>query len=221
MHIHHRHDWNVSTAEAKALQIDLAREIVYDRPIDSSAVRLVAGVDVSVRNNVSQAAVVVLTFPDLQLIETVRTQGPTPFPYVPGLLTFREGPVLTDAFAQLQNEPDVFIFDGMGRIHPRRIGIASHMGLWLDKPTIGCGKTHFIGDYSEPGANKGDYSPLTDAGELLGVVLRTRTHVKPVYISVGHMVDLQSAIHLILACTPKYRLPRPIRLAHNTAGDYK
>lgn len=221
MHIHHRHDWNVSTGEAKALQTDLAREIAYDRPIDINDVRLVAGVDVSVKNNVSQAAVVVLTFPDLQLIETVRAQQPTPFPYVPGLLTFREGPVLEDAFTQLQTVPDVFIFDGMGRIHPRRIGIASHMGLWLDKPSIGCGKSHFIGHYSEPGANKGDYSPLTDDGEQLGVVLRTRTKVKPVYISVGHKADLPSAIQLILACTPKYRLPRPIRLAHNAAGDYK
>lgn len=179
-----------------------------------------AGVDVSVKNNVSQAAVVVATYPELDPVETVRTQQPTQYPYIPGLLTFREGPVLEEAFAKLQHNPDAFVFDGMGRIHPRKMGIAAHMGLWLDKPTIGCGKTHFVGEYDEPGEQKGDYSALMYKGEQLGVVLRTRTKVKPVYISPGHRADLASAIQLTLAVTPKYRLPRLIRLAHHAAGQF-
>jgi deoxyribonuclease V len=161
-----------------------------------------------------------MTYPELEIIETVRAKLPTSYPYIPGLLTFREGPVLEKAFIQLENVPDVFVFDGMGQIHPRKIGIAAHMGLWLDKPTIGCGKTHFIGDYDTPAIEKGSYSELMYKGDQLGVVLRTRTKVKPVYISVGHRADIDTAVKLTLACTPKYRLPRPIRQAHIAAGEY-
>src|SRR5690349_14303342 len=128
MQIQHRHDWNISPAEAIALQKQMATEVVSVQPIDVSKVRLVAGVDVSVRENVSQAAVVVLSFPELDVVETVLSMRPTPFPYIPGLLSFREGPVLEEAFQNLKSEPDVFIFDGMGIAHPRRVGIASHMG---------------------------------------------------------------------------------------------
>ena len=161
-----------------------------------------------------------LTYPELEPIEIVRAQQPTAYPYIPGLLTFREGPVLEEAFVKLEHEPDVFVFDGMGQIHPRKIGIASHMGLWLDKPTIGCGKTHFIGNYEQPGNKKGDYNDIIYKGGRIGVVLRTRKNVKPVYISVGHRADLATSIELTLAVTPKYRLPRPIRLAHNAAGEF-
>jgi deoxyribonuclease V len=154
----------------------------------------------------------------MMVVETVRAEMPTPFPYIPGLLSFREGPALVGAFAALQHVPDVLLFDGMGRIHPRRIGIASHLGLWLDRPTLGCGKTHFLGQYAEPGPERGAWSPLTDRGELLGAVLRTRARVKPVYISPGHKIDLDSALRLTLACTGAYRLPTPIRLAHAAAG---
>lgn len=217
MHIHKLHDWDITPKEAIALQKTLAGQVVFDRPLDLGTVTLVGGVDVSVKNNVSQAAVVVLTFPELEVIETVLAQQPTSFPYVPGLLSFREGPVLVEAFEKLKNTPDVFIFDGMGRIHPRRLGIAAHMGLWLQTPTVGCGKTHFIGDYAPPGEQKGDHSDLTHKGELLGVVLRTRSKVKPVYISPGHLIDLESALALTLRCTPRYRLPEPIRAAHDAA----
>src|SRR5215211_4719642 len=165
MRIHRRHAWTVTPEEAVALQRTLRREIISDRPIALDTVRLVAGVDVSVRNDQSQAAVVVVTFPDFRPIETVLARGPTPFPYIPGLLSFREGPVLEEAFKNLQNEPDVLIFDGMGRAHPRRIGIATHMGLWLQKPTIGCGKTLFVGKYVEPPNERGTYSDLIDRGE--------------------------------------------------------
>ncbi|MCA9907178.1 MAG: deoxyribonuclease V [Anaerolineae bacterium] len=215
------HKWNLTPGEAIALQKQLAQQLIGNLPLDLDAVRLVAGVDVSVKDNVSQAAVVVLSFPELQVIETVTARQPTPFPYIPGLLSFREGPVLVDAFEQLTLEPDVFIFDGMGRAHPRRIGIAAHMGLWLKKPTIGCGKTHLVGRFVEPEASKGSYSPLTDRGETLGVVLRTRDNVKPVYISVGHLAELTTSIELVLRCTTKYRLPDPIRAAHNAAGKFE
>ena len=220
MKIEQLHKWDLTPKDAIALQKQLADRVIHDRPFDLANVTLVAGVDVSVKNGISQAAVVVLSYPELAPIETVLEQQPTPFPYISGLLSFREGPALAAAFAQLQHEPDVFIFDGMGRIHPRRIGIASHMGLWLNTPTVGCGKTHLIGEYDTPGEEKGAYSYLRHKGEVLGVVLRTRTKVKPVYISPGHLIDLDSAVQLTLACTPKYRLPRPIRMAHDAAGQF-
>jgi len=220
MHITHLHDWNLSPAEAIALQKQMTSEIIYDRPLDLDKVKLVAGVDVSVKENTSQAAVVVSTFPDLQPIETVLAHAPTPFPYIPGLLSFREGPVLEVAFEQLQNVPDVFIFDGMGRAHPRRIGIASQMGLWLQKPTIGCGKTLFVGKYIEPADERGAYTELIDKKEVIGATLRTRAGTKPVYISVGHLMDLATSIELVMRCSPKYRLPEPIRQAHNAAGNF-
>ena len=220
MQIHHRHPWNLTPPEAIALQKQLAGEIIADQPLDLAAINTVAGVDVSVKNDISQAAVVVLTYPGLEVMEAVQAQAPTPFPYIPGLLSFREGPVLEEAFGKLRHVPDAFIFDGMGIMHPRRLGIAAHMGLWLEKPTIGCGKNRLVGHYVEPGLEKGSRSPLTHRGETLGVVLRTRTGVKPVFISVGHRADLETAVQLVLNCTPKYRLPEPIRQAHNTAGDF-
>lgn len=221
MHIHHRHRWDVSPADAVALQHQLVTEIIYDQPLPLSELRYVAGVDVSVKENESQAAVVVLSYPELQVVETVLARQPTPFPYIPGLLSFREGPALVEAFEKLQIVPDVFVFDGMGRAHPRRMGIAAHMGLWLQKPTIGCGKTHLTGKYTEPDAPKGSYSNLTDRGEVIGVVLRTKDKVKPVYISPGHLIDLPSSIEIIMVCTSKYRLPDPIRAAHNAAGKFE
>ncbi len=225
MKLIHRHRWDVSPQEAVALQKQMAAEVIYTQPLDMENIRYVAGVDVSVKPDVakgydvSQAAVVVVSFPDLKPVETVLALQKTPFPYIPGLLTFREGPALVEAFEKLQIVPDVFIFDGMGRAHPRRIGIASHMGLWLQKPTIGCGKTLFVGKHDEPEAQKGAYADLVHRGELIGVALRTRDNTKPVYISVGHLADLATSIDLVMRCTPKYRLPEPIRMAHNAAGQ--
>ena len=221
MHVYHRHEWNIKPDAAIALQKQMAGELIYDRPLDFSKLKLVAGVDVSVKENVSQAAVVVVSFPDFKPVETVLAHQPTPFPYIPGLLTFREGPVLEEAFQNLQNEPDVFIFDGMGRAHPRRMGIAAHMGLWLQKPTVGCGKSLLIGVHKPLGEERGSAEVLVHQGEVIGKVLRTRTGVKPVYISPGHLIDLDSSIELIMRCTPKYRLPEPIRMAHNAAGKFE
>lgn len=219
MQIHPLHRWNVTPQEAVRIQQTLAPHVIYDRPLDLTSIRLVAGVDVSVRAGISRAAVVVMHFPALTVVETVTAAQPTPFPYVPGLLSFREGPSLIEAFEKIQHAPDVFIFDGMGRIHPRRIGIAAHMGLWLQRPTIGCGKSHYLGDYAPPGPARGDFSPLTHHGEVLGAVLRTRQNVKPVYISPGHLADIESALALALACATRYRLPEPVRMAHKAAGD--
>jgi deoxyribonuclease V len=226
MHISHKHDWNITPAQAVLLQRKLVSEVVYNQPIDLSAVRLVAGVDVSVKADaagtaMSQAAVVVLGFPDMMPVETALATMRTPFPYIPGLLSFREGPVLEEAFKRLASEPDVFIFDGMGRAHPRRIGIATHMGLWLQKPTIGCGKTLLTGKHHPPPDERGTYTDLVDKGEVIGAVLRTRAGVKPVYISVGHLADLPTSVKMVMACTTRYRLPEPIRAAHNAAGHFE
>ena len=220
MEIHRRHAWDLTPEAAVALQKELRHEVAADRPIDLDAVRLVAGVDVSVKNEQSQAAVVVATYPDFQPVETVLARRPTPFPYVPGLLSFREGPVLEEAFERLAAVPDVFLFDGMGIAHPRRVGIASHLGLWLRRPTIGCGKTLLIGRYGDLGEEKGSAAPLIHRGETIGVALRTRTAKNPMFISPGHLADIPTAAELVLRCSPKFRLPEPIRLAHNAAGQF-
>jgi deoxyribonuclease V len=211
------HRWDLSPGDAIALQNKLAAQLI-DQPFDWDNLRTVAGVDVSVVNNVSQAAVVVLTYPDLQPLETVTATMPTPYPYIPGLLTFREGPVLLEAFARLQHTPDVFMFDGMGRIHPRRMGIAAHMGLWLRMPTMGCGKTPFVGQHELLAPEQGSLSVLTHRREVIGSVVRTRANVQPVYISAGHLMTHDDAVKLALRCTTRYRLPEPIRAAHRAAG---
>ncbi|HST93169.1 MAG TPA: deoxyribonuclease V [Microvirga sp.] len=221
MRLHHRHPWDLTPSQAIALQKELSAEVNATRPIDLDAVRLVAGVDVSVKNEQSQAAVVVVTYPGFLPVETVLARRPTPFPYIPGLLSFREGPVLEEAFEKLKAEPDVFLFDGMGTAHPRRIGIASHMGLWLQSPTIGCGKTLLCGRYKDLPEEKGAAAPLVDKGETIGVALRTRAGKNPMFISPGHLADIPSAAEFVLRCSPKYRLPEPIRLAHNAAGRFE
>lgn len=215
-----RHGWDLTPTQAVALQRQLAAEIVADRPLALDAVRLVAGVDVSVKSDRSQAAVVVATYPDFRVVETVTALMPTPFPYVPGLLSFREGPVLEEAFGRLKAEPDVFLFDGMGTAHPRRIGIASHMGLWLQRPTIGVGKTRLCGRNAPLAEEKGAHQPLIDRGETIGAVVRTRTGKHPLFISPGHLADIPTSVALVLACAPKFRQPEPIRLAHKAAGAF-
>ncbi len=219
MKIQQLHDWDLSPKDAIALQKTLATRLVSASPLDLNRIRTVAGVDVSVKGGLTCACVVVLSFPELENIETVCMRRATSYPYIPGLLAFREGPALVAAFRELRHEPDVFIFDGMGQMHPRRMGIAAHLGLWLGRPTIGCGKRHFIGEYQQPGNIKGSSATVTYQGEQLGLVLRTRSNVKPIYISVGHLADLESAVQLALACTPKFRLPLPIRMAHRAASE--
>lgn len=212
------HSWDLVPQGAIALQKQLATQVDTQTPLDLENIHYVAGVDVSVKNEISRAAIVVLSYPDLKQVEAVTAQIPTPFPYIPGLLSFREGKVILEAHEKLTQTPDVYIFDGMGIMHPRRLGIASHIGLWLDKPTIGCGKTYLLGNYEEVGNTLGDYRDVYHQGDHIGIVLRTRPKVKPVFISVGHRSTIDTARALILKCITKYRLPEPIRAAHNTAG---
>ncbi len=218
MHIDELHRWHLCPKAAVALQRDLAKRLVDNAPLDLQQVHTVAGVDVSVRGGLSRAAVVLMRLPQLTIVETVRATEATRFPYIPGLLAFREGPVVLAALRQLQTAPDACLFDGMGQLHPRKMGIAAHLGLWLGRPTIGCGKSHYIGDYQLPADVKGAHSRLTYRGEALGVVLRTRVKVKPVYVSVGHLADIESAVALTLRCTTRFRLPEPIRAAHKAAA---
>jgi len=214
------HPWNLSPTEAIALQKELVAQVDTRTPLDLDALRLVAGVDVSVKKGVSRAAIVVLTFPDLEIVEQATARQPTPFPYIPGLLSFREGAVILAAQRELSTLPDAYIFDGAGIAHPRHLGIAAHIGLWWDAPTVGCAKSFLFGKHTDPAPEKGSHTPLMDDGEVIGSVLRTRTNVKPVYVSPGHHATVESARELVLRCAPRYRLPEPVRAAHNHAGNF-
>lgn len=218
MDFRHLHDWAVTPREAIAIQQRLRADIRTEGVIDPERLSLVAGVDVSVKNGVSRAAVIVCRLPDFQVVETQIVSRPTPFPYVPGLLTFREGPVLEDAFRALRHEPDVFLVDGAGIAHPRRLGVAAHLGLILDRPTIGCAKTRLCGSHDPVSEERGARAPLIDRGEIVGTVLRTRTRVAPLFVSPGHRCSVESAAAIVLAMAPRFRLPEPIRLAHRHAG---
>lgn len=210
------HPWNVTTAEAREIQQQFRSRVVRrGRPRN---VRHVAGVDISVRENRAIAAIVVLNFADLKVVEVATVEQKVPFPYVPGLLSFREIPSILAAAEKLTSRVDLLLLDGQGIAHPRRFGLASHLGVLLDKPTIGCAKTRFIGTHDEPAEEAGCYTDLWDGEELIGAVLRTRDNVKPMYISVGHKVDLPTALDLVLDCCAGYRLPEPTRLAHQAAG---
>lgn len=201
------HRWDLPPKDAIRLQKELAEQIVSDRPVDFSRLTLVAGVDVSVQNGWSQAAVIVTSLPDMDVVETSIARQETSYPYIPGLLSFREGPVLVEAFRKLKTIPDLFLFDGIGIAHPRRIGIASHMGLWLGIPTIGCGKSRLCGAHDAPSPDKGGFVPLTHRGETIGVALTTRAGVAPMIISPGHLCDLPSAIAVTMGCVRRFRLP--------------
>ncbi len=190
---------------------------------DIGEVRIVAGVDVGFRQQgtVAHAAVAVLRYPDLCVLETALAQAPTPFPYVPGLLSFRELPVILKALRQLKNVPDLVLCDGQGVAHPRRFGIASHLGVSGDVPTIGVGKTRLCGHFEDIPSVRGQWVPLMAAkasDECIGAVLCTRNHVKPLFISIGHRISLATALHFVMTCTPRYRLPEPIRWAHRLAS---
>ncbi|MBD3296080.1 MAG: endonuclease V [Candidatus Omnitrophica bacterium] len=212
------HPWNVSSKKAVELQKKIAGEI-QERPVRISGVTSVAGVDVSVRGDTCRAAVVVLSFPGLRVIETVTHTEKVKFPYVPGLLSFREAPSVLKCVLKLRREPDVFIFDGQGKAHPRGTGIAAHLGLFLGKPSVGCAKSRLYGVFSVPGTEKGSYSPLKDpAGRDIGAVLRTRTGVKPVFISPGHLADIPSSVRLVLECCKTFKLPETTRAAHKAAS---
>lgn len=210
------HPWDVSPDEAKEIQRGL-RESVLVEPLRHRP-EVVAGVDVSVKDERAQSAVVLLSYPDLDPIQAVTAEEPVPFPYVPGLLAFREGPVVLAALEKLEEEPDVLIFDAQGLAHPRRMGLATHLGVLVDLPSVGCAKSRLCGTYTEPEGQKGSWTRLYDDGKVIGAVLRTRDDVNPVFVSVGHRVDLETAISLVLSCAPRYRLPETTRWAHRVAG---
>ena len=213
------HSWNLSPKDAVRMQLKL-RDMVIERGV-LKKIRLVAGADVSVSpdRKMMNAAVTLLSYPELKPVEQVTQKGKPEFPYVPGLLSFREGPLLLDCFKKLKRSPDVIIFDGQGIAHPRRFGIAAHIGVWLNIPSIGCAKSPLYGEYETVGDEKGSFSQIKEKdGRVIGVCLRSRIGVKPIFVSVGHKLSLECAIDVILKCTPRYRLPEPIRAAHNLAG---
>ncbi|MCJ7647296.1 MAG: deoxyribonuclease V [Candidatus Lokiarchaeota archaeon] len=206
------HSWEVSPQEAIKIQKDLKSNVSLKKSF--SKIDKIAGVDVSYYQNKMIAGVIIFEFPNLKTIERQSFISPENFPYIPGLLTFREGPSLLAAFKKVKNEPDIILFDGQGIAHPRRIGIATHLGLFLERPTIGCAKSRLCGKYASVGEGKGDYALLKEGEEVLGAVLRTRKKVKPIFVSPGHKIDLPNSIEIILKCSVKYRLPVPVREAH-------
>ncbi|MBE0535167.1 MAG: deoxyribonuclease V [Phycisphaerae bacterium] len=221
MNLKDLHNWNLSYANARRLQAVLARKVRIG-PL-KRAPRSVAGIDCAFSRDKKRigAIVVVLEYPSLKILETVSAIEDVCFPYIPGLLSFREAPVCLAAAAKLRIAPDCFLIDGQGVAHPRRLGLASHLGLFLDRPTIGCAKSRLIGTFEPPAVEKGNHTPLMDGDDTIGAVLRTRTGVKPLFVSVGHKCTLDDAIRITLACAPKYRLPEPTRLAHQAITKLK
>ena len=216
------HDWNLAPKEAVQLQRELAGKIVIGG--QPGQMDIIAGIDISMQlfGKTGYAGVIVFSHPKLDIIEEAFACGPIPFPYVPGLLTFREGPLIEEAMTKLKTRPDLLIFDGQGIAHPRHMGIAAHMGLKLNIPSIGCAKSRLFGQYSEPAPTRGSSTPLTDGeGRQIGVVLRTRDNVKPVFVSPGHMVGIEESACIIMSCTGKYRIPIPTREAHIRVGAYR
>ena len=218
MKVRELHDLDLSPAEARQLQDELAPRIETGPPLDLESVRYVAGADVSTAGDRAYATVAVLSFPDLAVVEVQGYETRLTFPYVPGLLAFREIPSVAGALEKVETPADVVVFDAQGLAHGRRMGLASHLGLFLDVPSVGCAKSRLVGSFEEPGPQKGSTTDLLHRGEVVGKVVRTRDGVSPVFVSVGNRVDLVSAVDLVLACCTKYRLPEPTRQAHNAAN---
>lgn len=219
MQITPRHDWNLTPDAAIALQQSLRQEIItVDR---LGEVKTVAGIDVGFEDggSTTRAAAVVLSFPELQRQEQAIARRPTEFPYIPGLLSFREVPAVLDALAKLTITPDLLLCDGQGTAHPRRLGIACHIGLLVNLPAIGVGKSLLVGKHDDVPDVKGAWVPLVHRGETIGAVLRTRVGTKPLYISPGHRISLETAIDYVMRCTTKYRLPETTRAAHKLASE--
>lgn len=213
------HVWVKTVAEAKQIQEQLRHQVITSDRLGE--VKYVAGVDIGFKDNykISQAAVVVLSYPELELVEKAIARIPTAFPYVPGYLSFREIPAILAALPQLKQTPDLILCDGQGLAHPRRLGLACHLGVILDIPTIGVAKSRFIGQHQEVPPDKGSWTPLLDKEETIGVVLRSRTNVKPIYVSIGHKISLPTAIDYVMGCLTKYRLPETTRWADKLASN--
>ena len=218
MELRDLHPWDVSPKEAVAIQRRLATQVV--REGDPKQVRRIAGVDIALDKARGQGigAVVVLSYPALKPVEVAVEEAPLTFPYVPGLLSFREVPVLRAALARIAGPIDLLLVDGQGLAHPRRFGLACHLGLLLDVPAIGCAKSRLVGEHTTPDETVGSRSELSDREEVIGSVLRTRAKVKPLFVSTGHRIGLAEAETWVLRCGGGYRLPEPTRLAHQAAG---
>lgn len=219
MKIYQQHQWPNTLEEAIAIQEQLRTQVITSDQLNKT-IQYVAGVDMGfdADGTISRAAVAVLSFPELQVIETTIAHRPTTFPYIPGFLSFREIPAVLDALEKVKIIPDIILCDGQGIAHPRRLGIASHLGVLVNIPTIGVAKSLFIGQHEELPETRGSWQPLIHQGETIGAVLRTRTKVKPVYVSSGHKISLPTAIDYVLRCTPKYRLPETTRIADKLAS---
>lgn len=215
----HIHPFNTTPQQAIQIQQNLQNKVITSGKV--SNLNYVAGVDVGFHKGQATAAIAVLRMPDLQFCDQAVATRPVEFPYIPGLLSFREIPVILDALEKITMIPDVIICDGQGIAHPRRLGIASHLGVLTDICTIGAAKSRLIGTYRELLTQKGEWVPLVDKNEIIGAVLCTRNAVKPLYISVGHRIDLETAIEIVMRCVTKYRLPETTRVAHRMAGEAK
>ncbi|UCH92243.1 MAG: deoxyribonuclease V [Candidatus Aminicenantes bacterium] len=224
MKVKRLHPWNAAPAEAVKIQEKLKERVSLDDAFDHiESIQRIAGVDVNYKKDTDKAtaAVVVLSFPGLALLDSQVVEGEVSFPYVPGLFSFREIPLLIPALEQLTTLPHLVIVDGQGIAHPQRLGIASHLGILTDIPTIGCAKSRLIGTYNEPAKEKGAHTYLYDKGEIIGAVVRTRTNVSPVYVSGGHKISLQTAVQVVLHCATKFRLPEPLRAAHHMSRSFQ
>lgn len=212
------HPWDVSIAEARHIQQVLANKVIIEDRFTPPA--LVAGVDVGFEDNgrITRAAIAILSFPALNLIDKSIARTRTTFPYVPGYLSFRELPAVLAALDKIQIHPDMFLCDGQGIAHPRRFGIACHLGLLTDTPSIGVAKSRLLGEYTEPGAHKGDWEYLHHEDDNIGVVLRTRSNVKPLFVSPGHRISISGAKDMVMACVTRFRLPETTRHAHKLAS---
>jgi len=221
MKLRNLHKWEVPIEEAKSIQRELAGKIYLQNQF--SEIGLIAGTDMSIDEETMEgiAGVVIFTFPGLEIVERKYARRKITYPYIPGLLSFREAPILLSAFEKIEHEPDLVIFDGQGIAHPRRLGIASHMGIILDKPAIGCAKSLLCGEYIEPAKKMGSISSLFDGDKTIGVTLRSRDNVHPIFISPGHKIDLDTSLKIILACCDGYRIPKPTRIADHYVEEVK
>jgi deoxyribonuclease V len=223
MKIQKLHEWDAAGYhDAVRIQERLKSDLIL-RDTVHGEIGVVAGGDISYSRGDDRffAAVVSLRLPDFEVLEETRAFGHVRFPYIPGLLSFREAPILLQAFEKLQRLPDVVLIDGQGIAHPRGFGLASHVGLFLDVPTIGCAKTRLVGTHEEVGPEAGDYSELLLEGQVVGAVLRTKKNVKPLYVSQGHRIDLQGAVDAVRRCLAGYRIPEPLRRAHHAVNAFR
>jgi deoxyribonuclease V len=208
------HPWNVSPQEAIRIQEELREKVRLRPPQMPPQTLAAADVSYSRTDDKLFGAFLLFSYPDLTLLESAAAKGRSPFPYIPGLLSFREAPILLKAFSKLDREPNLILIDGQGIAHPRSMGIAAHMGILLDLPSIGCAKSRLFGTEAEPGPHQGSFLPLIEEGRTVGMIVRTRTRVKPVYVSPGHKMDLETSVRIVLSLCRGYRIPEPLRQAH-------